>query len=352
MQIVYRWRDELRQWLPSLGAHQAEGLAMFCYGIIQGRHSQLRWIAEELGMFGTVETVLRRLNRWLSNPRLVVEAICNEWVGWVWSQCAAERAVLLVDETKISDRMGVMMVSLAYEKRAIPLMWRCYKANSAADYPVEGQVGMIEDLIRRVVTALPQASRPLVLADRGIGYSSDLMKRLRALGVKFVLRIRWDCRFTARDDVSALLKEWAVPEIPFVENGYVFTGTKRTAARVHIWWETGHDQPWCLATNDVTVDASAYAWRVWQEESFRDLKSGGWHWHTSFIRCPRRMERFLLILAIAYGWMVALGTAQPARSAGKVYSVFRRGVTHFKALLARRLDHLISVHLAFFPLQC
>ncbi|MCI0713636.1 MAG: hypothetical protein L0154_25995, partial [Chloroflexi bacterium] len=252
MHIVYRWRDELRQWLPSLGAHQAEGLAMFCYGIIQGRHSQLRWIAEELGKFGTVETVLRRLNRWLSNERLDVEQTCAEWVAWVWSRCEAQRAILLVDETKISDRIGVLMVSLAYEQRAIPLMWRCYIANATDAYPAAGQVGIIEDLVGHVVAALPADSHPLVLADRGIGYSSDLMRRLRALRVKFVLRIRWDCRFTARDDVLALLKEWAAPDYPCVENGYLFIGSKRTAARVHIWWKTGHEQPWYLATNDVS----------------------------------------------------------------------------------------------------
>ena len=81
------------------------------------------------------------------------------------------------------------MVSLAYEKRAIPLLWRCYIAHSSDDYPAEGQVGMIEALVLHVVSALLGDSRLLVLADRGIGYSSDLMPRLRSLGMKFVLRI-------------------------------------------------------------------------------------------------------------------------------------------------------------------
>ena len=44
MDIVYRLRDEIRPGLLPLGAWQALGLAMFSYGIIKGRHSQLGWL--------------------------------------------------------------------------------------------------------------------------------------------------------------------------------------------------------------------------------------------------------------------------------------------------------------------
>jgi hypothetical protein len=54
---------------------------------------------------------------------------------------------LLVDETKISDRIGCMMISLAIQKRAIPLIWRCYRANAAIHYPEEGQVKLVADLL-------------------------------------------------------------------------------------------------------------------------------------------------------------------------------------------------------------
>ena len=150
MSVVYRLKEEIGQWLP-LGAWQREGLAMWGYGIVKGRHGQLSLLAEELSEFGSIETVRKRLNRWLSNERINIERVCEAWIRWIWSAMpAGSRAILLVDETKISDRMGVMMVSLAYQRRAIPLMWRCYQANSAADYPAEGQVAMIVAMVKRV----------------------------------------------------------------------------------------------------------------------------------------------------------------------------------------------------------
>src|SRR5688572_1969482 len=142
MTVVYRWEARIREQLKSLGVWQARGLALFSYGVMKARHSSLSRIAEELGEHGSAATVERRLKRWIGNPRINLQEVSREWVQWIWSASQQERAILLVDETKLGDRLGVMMVSLAYENRAIPLVWRCYEANSKSGYPAEGQVEM------------------------------------------------------------------------------------------------------------------------------------------------------------------------------------------------------------------
>lgn len=353
MQLVYRLSEEISQWLP-LGAWQGEGLAMWCYGIVKGRHGQLSLLAEELSEFGAIETVRKRLNRWLSNERIDVTSSCEAWVRWVWAaQPADSRAILLVDETKISDRLGVLMVSLAYQQRAIPLMWRCYKANSADDYPPEGQVAMIVDMVQRVCAQLPAASRPLVMADRGISHSSALIKALQAHDILYLLRIKDDARFTIEQELSFILKTATAEGTQWVADGTLFTGQQQVSTRVQMWWGHGHHQAWCLVTNDARIPSRTYARRVWQEESFRDLKSGGWRWHTSFIRCPRRASRFVLILAVAYGWMIAIGSQQAVPTTRPPrYSVFRRGLRWVKTRLNRLEFDLIPAQLHFAPLLC
>lgn len=354
MEIVYRLRDEIRQWLLPLGAWQAFGLAMFSYGIIKGRHSQLGWLAEELSAFGEVETVRKRLNRWLSNPRIEVAVVCESWIKWVWNGMPqGQRAILLVDETKISDRLGVMMVSLAYEKRAIPLMWRCYKANSKADYPSEGQVQMIVELVRRVCACLPGESHPIVLADRGIGHSSNLIRLLEKHTLAYLLRIKDSARFTIEAELSFILKAATREGTGWAAAGLLFTASRQLETTVHVYWGHGQKEAWCLVTNDPQITSLTYARRVWQEESFRDLKSGGWQWHTSFIRDPERANRFLLILTVAYGWMIALGTqVTTSRAMRQRYSVFRRGVRWIKTRLERSETDLIPVGLEFRPYLC
>jgi hypothetical protein len=50
-----------------------------------------------------------------------------------------------------------------------------------------------------------------------------------------------------------------------------------------------------------------YRKRTWEEQLFRDLKSSGWHWNQSRVRQPERVERLLLVLALATLWVLGVG---------------------------------------------
>ncbi len=73
-------------------------------------------------------------------------------------------------------------------------------------------------------------------------------------------------------------------------------------------WEVGQAEPWCLFTTVPRLLGHLYALRWWQEASFKDLKSGGWQWQASHLTDPQRMERLLLVMALAYAWCITLGT--------------------------------------------
>lgn len=94
-----------------------------------------------------------------------------------------------MDETKLHERIGVMLVGVAFEGRCIPLAWRTYRANAAASYPAEGQVGMIERLLKAVKAGIGDRCRVLVLADRGIGCSPDLCRAVAGLGWHYLFRV-------------------------------------------------------------------------------------------------------------------------------------------------------------------
>ena len=131
--------------------------------------------------------------------------------------------------------------------------------------------------------------------------------------------------------VSTILHSFAQEGMHWSAPGVLFTPQRATAAHVHVWWDMNCDQPWCLAPNETTLSSLTDARRVWPEESFRDLKSGGWPWQNSYIQQPDRAVRLILILARAYGWMLTLGTRVTATLAKpNKYSVFRRGLRHFK----------------------
>ncbi len=81
---------------------------------------------------------------------------------------------------------------------------------------------------------------------------------------------------------------------------------KRGRVRVYavVYRAFGQAEPWCLLTNDPHLSVLAYALRAWQEQGFRDLKSGGWQWQRSQVWQPDHADR--LVLALTYARALAL----------------------------------------------
>jgi hypothetical protein len=356
---VYRLREEIERRFPSLGKWQVIGLALACIGLILEQECGIGRIAEGVLSFGKRETVKQRLKRWLKNERIHVQTACYDWMRWVWTGWTIARPILLVDETKLGERLGVMMVSLAYEGRAIPLLWRCYYANNAQQYPQQGQVLLVYGLLAHVLSQLPAQVRPLVQMDRGLAHSSAMLRALKNLKVDFLVRVKQTARFTTRRGSSGLLSQVVKRGESGRLDGWLFGRDHTVKGSVTLLWETHQEEPWCLFSNDPHLSGHRYALRWWQEASFKDLKSGGWQWQGSHITCPERMERLLLVMAIAYGWMLSLGAVVrdlPAARCKSVfspdelhrYSLFRLGLRWFKHLAAAA-PHQLQMVLSFAP---
>ena len=82
---------------------------------------------------------------------------------------------------------------------------------------------------------------------------------------------------------------------------------------VAVLWRSDQDQPWFLSTNLPRLQARRlsriYGHRMTIEEYFRDMKSkrNGFALRLSLVKSPQRLERLLLILALAYWLLTAIG---------------------------------------------
>ena len=304
--ILYHWINELASHLPSLNGWQAVSIGLFSYGVVLAGSSRQRAIARQIVCGEKTLSAVKRLQRLLGNQRWCIETFFAEWSQWMLSRLKTQRIDLLVDETKLKDRLGVMMVGVAFEGRCIPLAWRCYRANSRADYPAEGQAAMIASLLRLIQAGLPADKTARVLADRGIGTSPRLCQTIDDMGWLYLFRI------TKQSKIVTSTGEWTIydqaqPGKVWRASGQVFKKRGRIPAHVCAIWDKGCDEPWLLVTNDPNCNGCDYAQRSWQEQSFRDLKRGGWQWTQSGVRCRRRMTRLLVILVVAYAWMISWG---------------------------------------------
>jgi hypothetical protein len=356
-ELLYQWEELLAAHLPALNGWQRANVALFSYGIMEAESCQQGAVARQVSCAEQVESTARRWRRLLANKALPLEAVCEQWTRWVLENLGMKRITLLVDETKLHDRMGVMLVGVAWEGRCIPLMWRVYRANSAAAYPVEGQVKMIEGLLSRVKKSLSKPLEVLVLADRGIGTSPDLCRAVQALDWHYLFRVTCQTKIVTDDSDYTIAQQVQAGEIWGI-SGQIFKKRGQIPAHARALWAVGYDEPWALVTNDERLTGHEYARRNWQEQSFRDLKSGGWQWGDCRIRHPDHLSRLLLLLTLAYGWMLALGSqavsvdyCQPLlqRDDGtwrRQWSLFKEGLRFFVDYVRR---FSICLGLTFIP---
>ncbi|MBK9745268.1 MAG: hypothetical protein IPO91_00675 [Chloroflexi bacterium] len=196
-----------------------------------------------------------------------------DWIGrifqgleWLGHQQGRKHITLLVDETKLHDRIGVMLVGLAWQGRCLPLAWRTYRANSAAEYPAEGQVGMIRRLLEQVQAGIGDDRSVLVLADRGIGCSPALCRVGEALHWRYLFRVTCQTKIVTADGDYTIAQQVQPGEV-WMQSGQVFKQRGRIPASPALLWGIGYDQPWALMTNDERLTGHEDARRNWQEQS-------------------------------------------------------------------------------------
>lgn len=344
----------LVQSFSGLGAWQKRAFALWCCGVVLAGSCQLSAVADALVSVYPASAVAlsKRLSRFLSNPRISDELLSQAWVTWIAQTYLSAHWVILVDETKLSDHLGVMMVGLAYRGRAIPLLWRCY---SPTDYPAQGQVALITELLTRLRLWVPTDIALTVQADRGIGTSPDLIRALQRLGVDFLLRVQGQTRLRLGNGRVHALASLVKPGETWCGRGEVFKKAGWLRLEVRLEWRVGEKSPWCLVTNSPWRRSRDYALRAWHEHSFRDLKSFGFRWNASHVWMPAHAHRLLFVLALAYTWVLsqaALFTPEerlsPSRTAPR-HSLFRRGLRWLRHHLRLTASPPVYPDLHFHP---
>lgn len=308
---VYRWLKKSTKRWGGMTRHFKRNVLHFSAGVARANSSQVRKIA---GMsIGQTASQRRRLQRFVANVQ-PMEAFFVSWSKSVLERIADVPIVLAVDETKIEDRLAVMVVGVVFEGRCIPLAWRVYEANSAEGYPAEGQAAMIAQLLAWVEQGVPRGKRVRVLADRGIGTSPALMRAIMGMNWTFLFRVTRQSKIILPDGEEVTFYDQVQqPGEQYAASGTVFKKRGRIPAHVRVFWGTKANECWALVTNDPALNGPEYAQRMWIEEAFRDLKSHGWQVEAVQWTCPQRMARLWIVLVVAYAWMLFIGAICEAR---------------------------------------
>jgi hypothetical protein len=240
------------------------------------------------------------LSRFLDNSAIRVrdwyEPIAREWIG---AQVASLQQVrLIVDGTKVGFNYQLLMVSLAFRQRAIPLAWtwvRHVKGHSSVHLQLS--------LLKYVRTMLPKGIAVLLLGDSEFG-AVAVLRQLDQWHWDYALRQKASTHICPEKET-----EWKDFGGFLTKSGQSRWLGKCFLSEKHIYpvyllihWESGEAQPWCLATNfpDRSLTLQAYRRRMWTEEMFGDMKCHGFDLETTLLRHARRLSRLTLAVAILY----------------------------------------------------
>ena len=196
--------------------------------------------------------------------------------------------------------MNLLVVSLIWNKRAIPLCWRRLDKRGSSHY--QEQTALLSEAL-----SILSDYRVVVLGDREF-CSVDLARWLGKQNCYFCLRLKGSTQIQLQDaQWKALSQLGLTPGHQVFFNQVKVTKTKGFGAgHVVGKWKRHYqgfapNEPWFILTNLNSLDAaiSAYQKRFSIEEMFRDLKSGGYCLESCRLEGKRFMAMFLLV-AIAY----------------------------------------------------
>src|SRR3954468_4658891 len=310
-EIAGSFGEELRRRLPKQRKTQRTKLALLVATMLDVRSANLMDLAAGLpreadrtGPLGNAQRYMRYqwIVRLLGNPLVVSDAIMEPFAREVLERAGAdgEPLGLILDQSKVSDRHQVLMLALRWGERALPLAWRVEETEGAIGFDTQ------KALLDAVVPWLPAPARVRLLGDRFYG-TADLIGWCQERGWDYRLRLKGN--LVVVDGAGRTTTGQCAKDRAYCLEDVELTG-RRARTHIGIIHDPGHAEPWIIAMSEKpgylrTLEYSA-RWGI--EPMFSDFKSRGFGIEDTQLRYADRLDRLILVMALAL--YVAVSTGQ------------------------------------------
>lgn len=302
------WFQRFRQLRPDERLTRIRTFVWLMVGMYRSRSVQLSQVASEIPGRAVLVSTARRLSRWLDNPAVRV----REWYLPVVRELLQAMAAtswgvhLIADGSRVGFGHQLLMLSLAYRRRAIPVAWtwaKCPKGHSSAIK----QLALLAYVRRLIPTGIPV----LLVGDSEFG-AMVVLEQLDTWKWTYVLRQRASHGVQAEGQ-TAWQTFGSLVQSPgqsrWVERA-LLTGRSAYPTNLLAHWAAGEVEPWLLATNLPCRGETlrAYRRRMWIEEMFGDMKGHGFDLESTHLRNFLRLSRLTLAVVLLYVWLISIGT--------------------------------------------
>ena len=306
-ELNHTWIQRICELRPGQRITQIRNFAWLIVGIYTSRSVYLSRIAGKIPGSAKLVSTTRRLSRLLDNPAIRVrewyEPIARQWLETQW--CFVREIRLIVDGTKVGFGHQLLMISLAYRSRAIPIAWTWVKH-------VRGHSSAFKQLalLNYVRTLLPVDAAVFLVGDCEFG-SIEVLKWLDQWHWFYVMRQKsdtcvWLDQYNDWKRFDSFLHK--VGESLWLGHGCL-TASQVYPTDLLAHWQVGEKEPWYLATNlpDLSMALKYYRRRMWCEEMHGDFKKHGFDLESTMLRDFLRLSRLTLAVALLYVWLISVG---------------------------------------------
>ena len=236
-----------------------------------------------------------------SSPLVLSAEIMEPFAREVLEQAVTEGqpVVLILDQSKLSDRHQVLMLALRYGERALPLAWRVATTEGAIGFATQ------KALLEAVAPWIPAGAPVRLMGDRFYG-TADLISWCQDRDWGYRLRLKGN--LVVFDGAVKTTTGACAGEKLFSLEDVELTG-KRARTHIGIIQDPGHAEPWIIAMSEPPsyLRTLEYGQRWGIEPMFSDFKSRGFGVADTQIRYADRLDRLLLVMALALYWAVSTG---------------------------------------------
>jgi hypothetical protein len=358
-------RTEATAWVvtvcaASLRLSQAKTLATLVAAAMSVQRVSLANIGRQ--MLGSAKHQIKRCWRFCANDRIETADAMRGIIGRLLKKRSKRKAkpprplVVALDWVDIKG-FQTLVASAVLKGRSTPI---CWASTTGHEYKGHKSRNAFEESLLLVLRSMiPESIRVILLADRGFGRCA-LAAFCRRHHFSYLIRIQPKVNVKFKGFEGKLMDYPVFRGIAKVLRDVAYRSDGAVTQNVVVRWRKNlpkkRDECWFLMT-DLPGTASElcalYGRRMTIEQLFRDHKSkrNGWSLRDTQLTTPERLDRLLLILAIAYLLLCGIGllaqsTLKPSAwssSSKHQSSIFQIGLLMLKKITASPPQALAAV---------
>lgn len=310
LELRAKLASEIARFQPDLRKTLLNNLSELVAAVTLAHSVQLARLGAELPVDSSAESREQWGRRQLANPTRGTLELFKPLAQALLQGFAGKKLYLLLDPTDLAADLTIIMLAVAYRGRALPLAWLTVYVKP--DTVQEG----VTYLFNPIQAWLPADAQVYLLADREFR-GQDMLTLIQAHHWTPVVRLKGDTQVELPDGRVQLAQALAPKpgQTAFYPRVWLTVrcrGPYSLALANAPKAKRGQkpEDPWYIVSTGATDGRyllQLYAKRMGVDEMFRDFKGQGYHLEQTRLTDPRRLDRLVLVVALAYWGALRLG---------------------------------------------